>query len=46
MKKLFAKFIVCTLIISACNQEINMKEPQPKKIPFKMEAHGDVRIDD
>ena len=45
MKKLFTKFFMCTFIISACNQEINMKEPQPKQIPFKMEAHGDVRID-
>ena len=45
MKKLFTKFFLCTFIISACNQEINMKEPQPKQIPFKMEAHGDVRID-
>ena len=45
MKKIFTKFFMCTFIISACNQEINMKEPQPKQIPFKMEAHGDVRID-
>ena len=35
MKKLFTKFFMCTFIISACNQEINMKEPQPKQIPFK-----------
>jgi len=33
------------LILNGCNEMSSNNPPNPKKIPYELEAHGDVRID-
>ena len=33
------------LFLSGCNEMSSNNPPIPKKIPYELEAHGDVRID-
>ena len=33
------------LILNGCNEMSTSNPPNPKKIPYELEAHGDKRID-
>ena len=37
--------LLTTIILSGCIPMTSNAPPNPKKIPYKLEAHGDVRID-
>ena len=42
----FISLSVSILILNGCYEMSINNPPKPKKIPFKLEAHGDIRIDD
>ncbi len=44
MNKYFS-LVLSILILNGCNQMSSNNPPNPKKIPYELEAHGDVRID-
>ena len=44
MNKYFS-LVLSILILNGCNQMSSNNPPSPKKIPYELEAHGDVRID-
>ena len=44
MNKYFS-LVISILILNGCNQMSSNNPPNPKKIPYELEAHGDVRID-
>ena len=44
MKK-FLGLLLSILILNGCNEMSSNNPPNPKKIPYELEAHGDVRID-
>ena len=37
--------LLSILILNGCNEMSSNNPPNPKKIPYELEAHGDVRID-
>ena len=42
----FISLSLSILILNGCYEMSINNPPKPKKIPFKLEAHGDIRIDD
>ena len=42
----FISLSLSILILNGCYEMNINNPPKPKKIPFKLEAHGDIRIDD
>ncbi len=42
----FISLSLSILILNGCYEMSIKNPPKPKKIPFKLEAHGDIRIDD
>ena len=44
MNKYFS-LVLSILILNGCNQMSSNNPPNPKKIPYELEAHEDVRID-
>ena len=44
MKK-YLNILLSTIILSGCITMTSNTPPNPKKIPHKLEAHGDIRID-
>ena len=42
----FISLSLSILILDGCYEMSINNPPKPKKIPFKLEAHGDIRIDD
>ena len=42
----FISLSLSILILNGCYEMSVNNPPKPKKIPFKLEAHGDIRIDD
>ena len=41
----YLSLVLSILILNGCNQMSSNNPPNPKKIPYELEAHGDVRID-
>ena len=41
----YLNILLPTLILSGCFTMNSNTPPKPKKIPYKLEAHGDIRID-
>ena len=44
MKK-YLNILLSTIILSGCIPMTSNTPPNPKKIPYELEAHGDIRID-
>ena len=42
----FISLSISILILNGCYEMSINNPPKPKKIPYKLEAHGDIRIDD
>ena len=41
---MFIRYTIALMILTSCG-EYNMNKPNPKKIPFELNQHGDLRID-
>ena len=41
----YLNILLSTIILSGCIPMTSNTPPNPKKIPYELEAHGDIRID-
>ena len=41
----YLNILLYTIILSGCIPMTSNTPPNPKKIPYELEAHGDIRID-